>query len=270
MSTSVTGETFPPPLKKRPLQELKKLVDCTTFLIRQYPKLLWARDQKSGQKIRDAFTQLYEVHLRIDDVEVDPAIPNRNLDELFSRLTENVNVQINLNADLSVDPRSWADANCLLSFHELHLLCAIVATHAPKTIFELGTHLGGTTANLAANAPQSCEIHTLDIVERKLGTPWFESQFKTHSIHRITADSLSVDLSDYQGKMDLVFVDAGHELENVMADTETALKLASGRGVILWHDFNPHFPDVVKGLRLWSEKIKIFRIRNTSFAIHIR
>ena len=45
-----------------------------------------------------------------------------------------------------------------------------------------------------------------------------------------------------------MLVDAGHEYEFVKADTETALRLIRPGGTILWDDYDPGWPGVVRAV----------------------
>jgi len=52
---------------------------------------------------------------------------------------------------------------------------------------------------------------------------------------------ISPALFDPGEKFDLIFVDADHDFDSVMNDSEVAFQLLAKPGVILWHDYNHEF-----------------------------
>jgi hypothetical protein len=46
----------------------------------------------------------------------------------------------------------------------------------------------------------------------------------------------------------LGFVGAAHDYPHGLADSRTALRLVRPGGVVLWHDFNAHFPGLVHAI----------------------
>ena len=57
-------------------------------------------------------------------------------------------------------------------------------------------------------------------------------------IHQLRGNSLTFEPPPFLANTDLCFVDGGHSYECVKADTETALKILSPNGVILWDDYS--------------------------------
>lgn len=53
----------------------------------------------------------------------------------------------------------------------------------------------------------------------------------------LSGDTARFDFSPWYGTRDLVFIDACHEYEYVMKDTEIALKFLQLGGIIVWHDY---------------------------------
>jgi predicted O-methyltransferase YrrM len=128
-----------------------------------------------------------------------------------------------------------------------------------KRIFEFGTFLGATTLSLARNT--GAEIVTLDLSpEEAQGLAQNPSEAEITSVHlanpldfegrgeRITVlhgNSLTYDFAPLYRSFDFVFIDAGHELPNLISDTENALKLATSKSCIAWHDYgNPEYPEL--------------------------
>lgn len=128
-------------------------------------------------------------------------------------------------------------------------------------IFEFGTFLGATTLSLARNT--RAHIVTLDLSPKDAANlSQNDSEAEITSVHlsapldfegtpeaeRITAlhgNSLTFDFSPYRSSFDLVFVDAGHELPNLISDTQNAMTIVKPSGCIAWHDYgNPDYPEL--------------------------
>ena len=142
-------------------------------------------------------------------------------------------------------------------------LLALIALRAPRRIFEIGTYDGSTTRRLAAAAP-AARVWTLDLSPELAGASTetgtrdhaaaglvgnaFRNTPEATRITQIFSDSRLFAPEELGGTMDLVIVDAGHELEFVRADTRTALTLRSPDGVIVWDDYEDYWPDVQAGV----------------------
>ncbi len=143
-----------------------------------------------------------------------------------------------------------------VSLTELTVLAAICAARRPAAIFEIGTFDGRTTLNLAENSPPDARIYTLDLPAAQIGATAhalaagedafvrkresgarFASSPHASRITQLYGDSAQFDFSPYRGAIDLVFVDASHAYEYVLADTRSALAMLRPGGVILWHDY---------------------------------
>ncbi len=124
-----------------------------------------------------------------------------------------------------------------VSLAELGAIAALIQTHAPDTLFEIGTLDGRTTANMAANASSGARIYTLDLPGSRPGTCYRGTEWEPR-IEQLYGDSTSFDFSHYHGKIDFVFIDADHSYRNVLADSRSARRLLrDGAGVIVWHDY---------------------------------
>ena len=171
--------------------------------------------------------------------------------------------------------------------HELMILCRIVRHRRPRTIFEIATFLGGTTLQLAANSESDAVVYTLDLPPR--GHPEYAPpkvsdagldvypvqpgiRFKnspySQRIRQLFADSQTYDFRPYNGSIDLILVDGCHHYDFVRRDTENALKMRAPGGIVLWHDYGPHAPDVVKFLNELCLTVPLKRISGTSLVFH--
>ena len=152
-----------------------------------------------------------------------------------------------------------------LSLIETYTLLAICRIVEPKRIFEIGTFQGSTTRNLARNNPQA-RITTLDVDTESFHLDG-EAPETLARITRLRAHSWTF---DYSGEnADLVFVDGGHDGPTVKCDTASALKIVSGRGAIVWHDYrNPAYPELTAYLE--SLDLPIYHIEDTMLCVHFR
>jgi predicted O-methyltransferase YrrM len=126
---------------------------------------------------------------------------------------------------------------------ERFFLAALAALRQPKLIFEIGTFDGATTLLLARHAPDA-RVFTLDLAtdQSHIGTP------EGARITQLFGDSRNFDFQQWHGTADLVVVDAGHEYDRARADTRTAQRLVNSGGVIVWDDYVPRWPGVVRAV----------------------
>ena len=155
-----------------------------------------------------------------------------------------------------------------------------------RNAFEFGTCTGLTTYNLAQHVTD--RVYTLDLprqnVSPHLPTENAEQEFMTikredllwlgragsEKIISLYGDSAALDYSPYLGKMDVVFVDASHSYEYVKNDSEKALALLGLRGAVMWHDYTPPWPGVVRYLNELSARFPLWHIRGTSLVVYLK
>ena len=148
------------------------------------------------------------------------------------------------------------------------LLCLAKLANA-ENIFEFGTFLGLTTANLAKNLPSN--IYSLDLPKTRLHRPSNQYQFESvmtddeinddylrsvqaeageiyleslgkHDREKITLiKENSLEFSPLKSNLPeigLIFIDGGHTHDVITSDTANARQMLSKQiGVIVWHDF---------------------------------
>jgi hypothetical protein len=170
--------------------------------------------------------------------------------------------------------------------NELEVLCKIVRYNDPKTIFEIGTFLGRTTLQLAANS--GAQIYTLDLPpndlggqsNRVVGDPEldvypekagikFQNTSFAERIRQYYGNSQNFDFSPFYGQVDCVFVDANHHYEFVLRDSMNAFKMINPAGVIIWHDYAPYAPGVIRALNLVNQKFLLHYIEGTSLVVYM-
>ena len=184
-------------------------------------------------------------------------------------------------AHFQIPPRRGAGG---ISMLETALLIAIAQAVAAKRVFEFGTFLGSTTLNLALNIAADGRIFTLDLDDRSarslnqhpadapltkthlVSRPDFEGSQVASKITQLRGNSLEFDFSRWAGSIDLVFVDGGHDLETVTADTEAAFRLVARDrpSCVLWHDYgNADYPELTAYLEQVAATRQLFHVEDT-------
>lgn len=197
-------------------------------------------------------------------------LPQRSLDELCPG---------------GATPSAWqphAGDGSELPEVEQQAVARIAATQRPRTIFEIGTYRGQTTALLAECSP-AATVHTLDLPPEKMreggcfqvddrgliGALFMSNPRIRARIVQHFGDSRQFNFESFYGQMDLVFVDASHAYEAVIADSRQAFRLIRKGGVILWDDYHPiHGLGVMRALAETADEHRILWITGTRLAVH--
>lgn len=160
-----------------------------------------------------------------------------------------------------------------ISLLEAACMTALIRIIRPRRIFEFGTFLGYSTALFLANSEPDCDVVSIDLgdvsevlseaasytdrevlsddrknddhlrlTQARLGPLYLRDRPKPE-MSRLTLihqDSRTLDTSalGLDDKVDMVFVDGGHDFETIASDTAKARRMIGDSGVILWHDFN--------------------------------
>lgn len=167
---------------------------------------------------------------------------------------------------------------------EVFCLRCIAALRKPKRVFEFGTFDGATTLQLAQACPDA-EILTLDLNPESVDDAQaatirgevdnvrtggvghrFASLPEAERICQLLGDSATFDYSPYHDTVDFVFIDACHDYRFVRSDTVNALKLAPS-GVIIWHDYCPGWPGVVRAVDELLPDRPVWHIAGTTLAV---
>ena len=109
----------------------------------------------------------------------------------------------------------------------------------PKTIVELGTYFGVSTAILAS----ICDVYTFDVKRyHEADVVWKELGVRGNIYQYIIEDS-TVTQFIMEGKYyDFAFIDSVHDYDNAKIDFEVVERC----GRVLFHDNNDRFPGVSK------------------------
>jgi hypothetical protein len=173
----------------------------------------------------------------------------------------------------------------MLPTHQAIALLTVAVTSAPKVVLEIGTFMGHTTRQFAANLPGAI-IHTVDlpldfspnqdpgqlekddahlIAKREVGREFrrtlYEARIRQHLV-----DTATWDFKDAAGAT-LFFIDGSHTYDYCKHDSERCYELCQGKGVFLWHDCDETHPGVAKVLLEWRKLGRdVRRIKGTPIA----
>lgn len=162
---------------------------------------------------------------------------------------------------------------------ETAILIAAARIVQAKRVFEFGTFMGANTLNLALSVPDDGEVFTLDLADPDIVQHKADEVFaKTHlaadsmifsglpeerKIRRLTGNSRTFDFSPWHDSIDLSFIDGGHDLETVRADTKSAFAMSRHGSAIAWHDYgNADYPELTAFLDL-SRSHSLVHIEDT-------
>ena len=177
-----------------------------------------------------------------------------------------------------------------LGVSALVFVSSCVSLLAPKVVFEIGTFDGNTTLQIAANAPPSTVVYTLDLPDDAQGSAvakidpndavfidskatlkrrYVDTPYASRIIQKF-GNSLDVDFGVVLDgrKADLIFIDAGHSYECVKNDTEKALRVLNNGGLIIWDDYTTHWPGVSTYLNELSDRLPLRRVVETSLVVY--
>ncbi len=168
---------------------------------------------------------------------------------------------------------------------ELVVLAKIVRFFKPKKILEIGTYLGNTTLQLAANskakiftldlppqvsqkkAPYEILDPQLDVYPSNPGIKFKKSSYSSR-IKQLYGNSIKYNFSKFKGKIDLVFVDGSHHYKYIRKDSINAIQLLSPHGIIIWHDYSSYAPDVIRVLNDLGRKLPLIHLKNTRLILY--
>lgn len=157
---------------------------------------------------------------------------------------------------------------------DLLYVAAIAQLRQARNIFEFGTYQGRTTYFLTFASPDA-RVTTLNLPPEQdpsvapfLGI-MFRGSDREDRITQLLQDSRLFDAGPHAASMDYVFVDGDHSYELVKNDTEKALAMLRPGGMIVWHDYMPKCPGVMRYIRDFAEERPVFRLRNTSLVVYI-
>jgi len=197
----------------------------------------------------------------------------RRLQEFFLPLTggippTSVEAILNNATRLNVELADWARDIGAGSMWDLLAVCLIARYFSPRICFEIGTGHGRTTHHLALNTPPDARIYTLDVSTEPVVGSIFRDQPTGAKILQLTADSASFDFGPWARCVDLVSIDGDHGYKAVSRDTERALEMLAPGGCIIWDDFVPDWPGVIRALKRHPRRKEFRRVRGTKLVYY--
>tara|TARA_Y100000389_G_C17444862_1_gene510936 strand:+ start:350 stop:1042 length:693 start_codon:yes stop_codon:yes gene_type:complete len=178
-----------------------------------------------------------------------------------------------------------------LTIQELVSVLGICSIYPSGNLLEIGSFRGRTALNIIYNFPD-LKTFTFDLPdqinnEKGLKYNLVESdkaqafhhkkkelkvKYKEYfsKINSLEGDSAIYDFSKYDNFFDIIIVDGSHKYENVVIDSENAIKMIKKNGYIIWHDYSKDHIDVLKAIRFIKKKysIKINRLKHTKFVFY--
>ncbi len=176
-------------------------------------------------------------------------------------------------------------------------LVLFVKLFQPKRCIEIGTFKGFTTRLLLDNTNNECEVVTIDlptvltegvsatdealarkdgvynddylrVIQALEGQPHLDgiTSSQINRLRMVKSDSTMLDFLTEFESAEIVFIDGGHSIEIVKADTENARKVVN-KGVIVWHDFSSGLhTEVSDYINSLAHDSLIFHIENSLIA----
>lgn len=162
---------------------------------------------------------------------------------------------------------------------DAEVLGAACCNGNPKTLLEIGTSHGRTTALMAQNASQGI-VYTVNIPPEEIAdggkfvtfAPEKEDIGKYYRENNCTnVEQIFANTKNWMpdfGPIDVAFIDGCHDADYVYNDTCNILKNCRPGSIIMWHDFNPNLiatydwiSEVCKGVeRLYAEGLIVDKI----------
>jgi predicted O-methyltransferase YrrM len=186
------------------------------------------------------------------------------------------------------------------------IMVSLLKLLKPARVFEFGTFLGYSSSLMLKNTEPTCEVHTIDLgddVEQYRAAGAY-SDVELHSddkknddylrftqgtkgavyladlperdrarLTMLRGDSTNLDVAGkgYAGAFDLVFIDGGHDTATITSDTEKALEMIGGDGVVVWHDYNSSIhSDVTDFMAGFSKDQLVLHVQSTMFAVLLK
>ena len=140
-----------------------------------------------------------------------------------------------------------------MSFAELVTLARVTKTRRPRTIFEMGSYDGLTTAVFLLNAPGDAQIYSLDlppqsnaddnelatdkdlVAARQVGA--IPKSLGLEKYTQLFCDSMQFDPAPFRGSIELGLVDAAHDVKHASNDTIKMAEMLTDDGIVFWHDY---------------------------------
>jgi predicted O-methyltransferase YrrM len=235
------------------MKEISKLCFLLTGLLDLILKSALSKDLKARRVLTYLYLELLYRRSLIPSISL-------TAEEKFS---------INISSEFIMDGhREIHQRFALLTEKELFGLLTLIKIKKPKTILEFGLMRGGSLLHFFLNTNDDVEIHSVDMNDNLLEPHVKEIVKSNKRIHLHLKNSFEFDPTPFSGKIDFIFIDAGHDYLAVKNDSEKALKMISSKGIIVWDDYHPEFPGVYQYLNeFYQSDNRLRHIEGTSFVV---
>jgi hypothetical protein len=171
-----------------------------------------------------------------------------------------------------------------MTFSELVVLARVAKALKAKTIFEVGSYNGLTTAVFLLNSEPEARVLTLDLPpsagreqalitsdQNLVANRHLSSVPEALGLYKYTqllCDSLVFDPSPYLDSVDLGLIDGAHDLAHVQNDTLKMARMISSSGIVFWHDYGGKgaLRPLTSYLDALAKRRPLYRISRTSLA----
>jgi len=147
-----------------------------------------------------------------------------------------------------------------------------------KNILEMGTG-DGTTTKIFTQLFPSTKIYTVDLPPEDIDYSQYALQYRgklfndnISSPNIISVQNNTFALTDtiYADNFDLIWVDGGHRFPSVAWDAHIAYRAAAPGALVLFHDYKPGEPDVVKVINYVNAIIKeeVYFVKDNVYEEH--
>jgi predicted O-methyltransferase YrrM len=195
-----------------------------------------------------------------------------------------VRLQDLIGRDTEVALRDFHGRDGNVTLQELVAIGALVRHRQPRVLLEIGTFDGNTALQMAANAPPAARVFTLDLPADGGAAGTLDPQDLAYvrdparqqrkfarspyagKVTQWLGDSATFDFAAALGgqRVEFAFIDGSHAHDYVKGDTLRVLSLLAPDGVVLWHDYTPGWPGVVRFLDGLSRTLPLQRIDGTA------
>ena len=171
-----------------------------------------------------------------------------------------------------------------MSFAEMVIMARVTKSRRPRTVFEMGSYNGLTTAIFLLNAPADARIFSLDlppesaskddhlasdkalVAARALGA--VPRAIGLDHYTQLLCDSMAFDPTPYLATVELGLVDAAHDVAHASNDTIKMARMLSDNGIVFWHDYGGKgaFRPLAEYLESLGRKCAMFHIPETTLA----
>lgn len=138
---------------------------------------------------------------------------------------------------------------------EMDQCLELLSACSPRSVLEIGVANGGSLREWAQVAADDAVVIGVDI-----GVPEMFAAKEKQQVHLIAGNSHSPEtmrlITGIQKSFDFLFIDGGHEYENVKADFEMYSPLVVKGGIIAFHDIVPGPRANVGGVPEYWQELK--------------